>query len=117
MRSPKVKSSLKLLAVAMLAALGTARADVYCNGVVQQHLVYNDGTLMVIAPWSGQWVFLCNLQSPWKGVSTEACFSWYGLISTAKVHNKSVGVYYVNDTSCPTTVYGNVPGPLYVRME
>ena len=106
-----------ILAVVCLGTIGAARADVYCNGVVPQHLVYSDGTLMIIAPWNGQWVFLCNMQSPWKGVSTEACFSWYGLISSAKIHNKSVGIYYVTDTTCTTAVYGSAPAPLYVRME
>ena len=117
MKNASIKRFARLLAITALAAVSSARADVYCNGVVQQHLVYSDGTLMIIAPWSGQWVFLCNMQAPWKGVSTEACFSWFGLISSAKVHNKSVGIYYVTDTTCTTAVYGNAPAPLYVRME
>jgi hypothetical protein len=108
----------KIFAVVALAAFSTARADVYCNGVVPEHLVYNDGTLMIIAPWNGQWIFLCNMQSPWKGVSTEACYSWYSLITSAKIHNKSVGFYYSGETACSNFGgYGGAPGPLYVRME
>ena len=79
--------------------------------------VYNEGTLMIRTTWRNDWTYLCNLQTPWKGVSTEACFSWFGLLTAARTHSKPIGIYYVGDTPCSAlAVYGGAPAPVYLRM-
>lgn len=107
-----------LAAIATLAAFSNARAEAqYCTGLITEHLVYSDGTLMILAPWRNDWINLCNLQSPWKGVSTEACFSWFSLVTAARTNNEPIDVYYDSNLTCATFgTYGGAPGAVYVRM-
>jgi len=107
-----------LILSAFIVALPTARADVFCSGTVLEHLVYNDGTLMIRASWHGGWTVICGMQTPWKGAAIEACFSWFALITSAKVHNKQVGIYYAGDVPCNALgTYNSAPVPVYVRMN
>jgi hypothetical protein len=116
-RGRVVKFFTKLFAVAALAAFGSARADVFCNGSVAQFLVYDDGTLVVLAPWTGEWHHICSFATPYKGVSTESCYAWFSLLTAAKVHNKQIGMYFAVDTPCAQFgTYGAAPAPFYVRM-
>lgn len=114
----RAKSLAALAALSLTMAIMPARADVNCTGGVMDHLVYHEGTLMIRSSWRNDWTYLCNLQAPWKGVSTEACFTWFGLLTAARTHNKSINIYYVGETACSTLgTYGGAPAPVYVRMS
>jgi hypothetical protein len=117
-RASRLSKLVALLGVAAFATSpGVRAAELYCTGLVSEHLVYADGTLMVSTTWLTGWTYLCNLQSPWKGVSTEACFSWFSLVTAARTNNKPVGLYYDSTQTCATLPsYGNAPAPIYVRM-
>jgi hypothetical protein len=105
------------IVAALVFVVPAARADVFCSGPVFEHLVYSDGTLMIRASWRGDWTVICGLQSPWKGVATEVCFSWFALVTSAKVHNKQMGIYYAGDVPCNALgSYSSAPMPAYVRM-
>jgi hypothetical protein len=107
-----------LIVAAVIFALPTARADIYCSGTVLEHLVTADGTLMIRSSWRGDWTTVCGMQTSWNGVTTEACFSWFALTTAAKVHAKQVGVYYRVDVPCNAIgTYGSAPVPFYVRMQ
>jgi hypothetical protein len=96
----------------------TARADAYCSGTVQQYYVQYDGMLVIRSSWRNDWTALCSVQTPWRNVSTEACYTWVGTVTTAKVNNKTVGAYYVGSYDCTTlATYESAPAPLYFRME
>jgi len=98
-------------------AVPAARADVWCSGSVLETLVYKDGGLMIRSSWRNDWTYICSMQSPWNGVATEACFSWYALVSSAKIHNKQIMALYVGESSCASIpTYGSSPAPVYVRM-
>jgi hypothetical protein len=110
-------TALGVLSLLLITAATPARADVYCQGSALEHLVYNDGTLMIRSTWRNDWTYLCSMQVPWKGVSTEACFSWFGLLTAARTHNKPIGIYYSGDTACSAlATYVGAPAPVYVRM-
>jgi hypothetical protein len=107
----------RILCLVLAVVAAPARADAYCSGNVLEYLVLNDGMLLVRGNWRGDWTNLCSLQSPWKSISIEACYSWYGLVSAAKIHNKPVGAYYYGSVECSSlATYGNSPAPLYLRM-
>jgi hypothetical protein len=107
----------RILVLVLAAAAAPARADVYCAGTLLEHLVYNDGTFMIRGSWRNDWTHVCNMQAPWKGVSTEACYTWFGLLTAARTHNKPVGIYYVGNFECATLpTYASAPTPLYMRM-
>jgi hypothetical protein len=114
----KSKRFTLVVAIAGMSMFSNAQAvDQYCSGLVSDHLVYSNGTLMIRAPWLNEWTYLCNLQSPWKGVSTEACFTWFSLVTAARANNKPVGAYYQTQLTCATLgTYENAPAPMYLRM-
>lgn len=117
MKFISAKNLPRILCLVLAAAAAPARADSSCTGSVLEHLVYNDGTLMIRSNWRNDWTSLCSMQAPWKGVSTEACFAWFGLVTTARTHAKPVVIYYAGSFTCPSLgTYGNAPAPLYVRM-
>jgi hypothetical protein len=114
----KALISSTVLALAALMTATTARADVNCSGSVSEHLVYSDGSLMIRPSWHAGWIIVCSTQAPWKGVSTESCFTWFSMITSARLHNKGVGIYYLGDAPCSSfSTYYGAPGPVYVRME
>jgi hypothetical protein len=115
--NPKPVSHLAVACLLFISASSAARADVYCTGNILDHLVFNEGTLMIRGSWRNDWTYLCSMQTPWKGVATEACFTWFGLLTAARTHNKSIGIYYSGDTPCSALAnHGGAPAPLYVRM-
>jgi hypothetical protein len=118
--SPSTRKTLVVAALAGLAAIATAssaRADVYCSGALLEHLVYADGQLMIRSQWRNDWTVLCSVTGTWKGVPTETCFTWFGLLTSAKTNNKPVGIYYTGDTPCSALgTYASAPAPIYVRM-
>lgn len=112
-------SPLGALGALLLAATtsAVARADAHCTGNVLEHLVYKEGLLMIRSSWRNDWTVLCGIQTPWKGVSTESCFTWFGLVTSARTHNKPMIIYYDNSNSCAAlATYADAPAPAYVRM-
>jgi hypothetical protein len=106
------------LGLTLAVASFTARADVYCSGTVRDHLVYHEGTVMLRATWKDDWHYVCNLKAPWKGVSTETCYTWFAILAAAKIHAKPIGIYYSGDTPCSSLPsYDGAPGPLYIRLS
>lgn len=116
-KARKATAATVLAGVAAMAAASSARADVYCSGPLLEHLVYADGQLMIRSQWRNDWTVLCSVTGTWKGVPMETCYSWFGLLTSAKTHNKPIGIYYIGDTPCNALpVYSNAPAPVYVRM-
>ncbi|MEO8016532.1 MAG: hypothetical protein ABI769_01855 [Pseudomonadota bacterium] len=105
------------LLVALSFAPAFARADTYCSGVLNEYLVYADGSLMIRGAWRQGWTYLCNVQGTWKGIPAEACFSWLAIVGSSKAHAKPLGVYYSGDLNCAALAeYSASPAPVYVRM-
>ena len=110
------KEFLAILAIATGSLAGAARADVYCVGQVSEFLVFDNGSLTILAPWRNDWTVLCNTQGTWKAIAGETCFSWLAMLGAAKSHNKQVGIYYGGNHDCATlATYMNAPPPAYVR--
>jgi hypothetical protein len=111
------KKVLAALCVAAGLLSGVARADTYCSGPINEYLVYSDGTLMLYGSWRNDWTVVCNTRGTWNAITTETCFSWLAIVGSAKVHNKSLGIYYAGNLDCTTlATYGNAPSPVYLRL-
>lgn len=107
-----------LVAAISLTLSGAAQADTYCGGApVPRILTYNNGSVLVITPWRGDFFMICNLNEPWKGVSPSVCFAWMSQITNAIIENKPVGFWYSGDVNCSTIPhYGQAPAPVYVDV-
>jgi hypothetical protein len=95
-----------------------ARADIYCSGTINEYLVYCDGTLAINASSRNDWITLCGTQGVLYNVSVETCMTWYSTIAAAKIHNKTIGIYYGTNLPCASLpTYGSSLAPSYVRMQ
>jgi hypothetical protein len=94
------------------------RADVYCFATINEYLVYSDGTLAINASFRNDWITLCSTQGVLYNVSVEACMTWYSTIAAAKIHNKTIGIYYGTNLTCASLpTYGSSIAPSYVRIQ
>lgn len=78
------------LAVAMLLTLApsVANADVYaCTGPVSSIALNQDGMLTVTVGTLAN-VFICRIDDPVYGITTETCRAIYSLLLAAKLLNK-----------------------------
>ena len=105
------------IVLAMLFAASIASAATYCSGTVSEYYIDSSGRLVIFSTWRADWTALCSTQGNWNGIAAETCFSWAAIVNSAKVHNKSLGVYYSGDAVCNTLpTYENSPAPFYVRL-
>lgn len=119
MRAPSYRFAAVALAVSLLPA--SANAQTYCGGLrpVLKLLTYRDGAVLVQTEWRGDFFQICNLEKPWKGVSTGTCFAWMSKIAAAVTSGAKTGFWYeIAPGSCnalPT--YGAAPSPAYVDVS
>jgi len=104
-------------AFALVAAANTtiANASYYCNAQVTSVLVYADGGVNVLHSGRGDYTFICNLNTSYKSVTTEACAGWLGIVLLAKKNNAALQFYYDGSGTCSTLLtYSNSPAPSYI---
>jgi hypothetical protein len=117
----------RLHAIAAIAALslctpGAAGADAYCtNGRPPlKVLTYQDGAVLLITEWRGNYFQICNLNQNWKGVSSSVCFAWMSKITSAINSGKGVGIWYsgVPGDFCKSVpAYGDAPAAAYIDVQ
>lgn len=116
----QMKKQLAVLAIfAGALTHSAAHADAYCAGLTYEALTYGNGDVMILPAWRGDWIVICNVNTPRNNVSPSTCFSWFSAINSSIIYNKSVGYYFAGiDPSACTTLptYGNTPAPVYVRL-
>jgi hypothetical protein len=106
--------------VAASAALSNemAHAISYCSGNVDELLVMSNGQLIVHTGWRSDWTAICSTKGDWRNISMEVCMTWYGLVTTAKIHNRPILIYYTTDVTCASLpTYESAPTPQYVRLQ
>lgn len=92
-----------------------ASAAFQCNVQLTSVLVYADGSVNVNHTGRGDYTFICNLNSVYKGVPTSTCAAWTALLLQTKKANGILQFYYDTGTSCSTLpTYGNAPVPTYI---
>ena len=113
----------KFLGMALLGFFGNSAAtaaDSYCGPTtISEVLTYNDGSILIFAPWRGSYTMLCNVQTNWKGVTPNTCFAWFSTVSTAVAQQKPILVFYYDSAGvdCATMPnYANSPAPGYVKL-
>lgn len=94
-----------------------AYADTFCSGTVSRVLVYNDGKVLIVGSWRGDYTTVCNVSTTWNGVSPSICVSWLAQLNAATTMNKTAVLYYVGVNDCATLLtYSNSPAPLYIGV-
>lgn len=109
------------VAIAMMGLPQLASsAGLACSGLVDEVLLYADGTLNVRTPWrNGGYTFLCNTTGAWGNVPTEVCLGWYGLLTKAVAEQKTVMVWYDTTTLTCASLPEYSPSilPTYVGLK
>ncbi|XOF35202.1 MAG: hypothetical protein ACL93V_07930 [Candidatus Electrothrix sp. YB6] len=94
------------LMVLMLAPLTVVHASFQCDGSVSRVGIAQTGRVSVVSTAlfpDGEGRDVCNLYTPFKGVSVSTCRGWLGILMVAQVSNRSVSIQYTNDAySCST---------------
>lgn len=110
-----------------------------CGGKVANILVYRDGSVTARFHWgrlnggvfqtvqTTRFMPICNTKKEWKNVSILTCSLWVADLSNAKIHDKLVRVYYVDNDSASCTEFSAdphatsrpasaTPSPIYIGL-
>lgn len=106
--------------IACVMASSKAQAEMYCANSVTRILTYANGSVLVLTPWRGDFIQICNLNESWKGVHPSVCFAWMSKITNAVIESKSVGFWYHGPEGQPACsilpTYSSAPAPVYVDV-
>ena len=110
--------SVPALLAGLFLPLHATSAEFGCTASVAGVLVYRDGWVNVKHTGRNDWTFVCNLSTPWKGVSVSTCAMWTSLLMQLKKDGKRAEFLYYSDpdvTSCTGLLrYGSAPAPYYI---
>ncbi len=103
------------LGVMLMCMSGAASAATMCAGQIRSLFVDNGAQLMVLPTFLGDWVQVCNISTPWKGISVDVCKSWFATLTALRASQDTVMFRYNENMACngiPT--YTNAPAPAYI---
>lgn len=110
-----------LCATAWLASAAPAFAAAQCGpSVLKDAITYKDGMVAIRPPWRGDWIYICNLNTPYGGVPTQTCWGWFSQLNVAIAEGRNIAIWYdtIDQSACATmTTYGSAPVPLYVHLQ
>jgi hypothetical protein len=116
-----MRKQLAVLAVfASALTPSVAYADAICYGLTNNAITYATGDVMVLPAWRGDWIVICNVNTPRNNVSPSTCFSWFSAINNSILYNKPVGYYFagIDQSACATLpTYSSAPTPVYVSLN
>lgn len=109
----------RLLALLLTALVSVpAHADAGCTGYIDNVWTKNDGSVFALQDAVGHYTKMCNLNTPWFGISTSTCFGWFSALNSAVIYNKPVAVYYEGPYSCTTLpADSDAPPPYYLQLR
>lgn len=90
-----------------------------CYGTLYGAFTDKNGNIYINGSWRQNWTQICNLNSEWRDVPTQTCWSWFSQVNSAVAQSKHVRVYYVDGTSATCDqllTYGASPSPQYVML-
>jgi hypothetical protein len=121
------KSVRKKLAATIIAIISTltlatpAHASAFCYGTISVVYNYSNGDVLFANSWRNNLTQVCNLETVWKGVNPQTCWSWFAMVQTAVTESRSVIVYYpslASNADCATMpTYGSSPAPGYFALQ
>src|SRR3954464_922712 len=92
---------MKKLCIAVFGVISVmssiSEANIDCSGLVQDALLYADGTVNIRGAWRGDFTFLCNTNGTWGGVSPEVGLTWYATAVNAAANGKQLHILYGGD--------------------
>ena len=100
-----------------LLSIAVSAAPQWCSGQITSTWIDEAGHVVIKGTWRNDHTQVCNLNTTWKGVTTETCKGWLSLAQVAQVAKTGVTVYYADITSCADMpVYQASPNPGYVML-
>lgn len=112
------KLTMQMIPAIALACSGQASAYVYCVGRISEILTEASGAVMVLPTFRNDWLQVCNLTGPWKGVPVDVCKSWVGTLTTVRITQDLSMFYYDAESSCSSIPsYANASSPGYIRIS
>ena len=112
----------RIALIALFAAAQPANAEpggVYCTGTIAGLTTDHNGYLSVsMNAANGRWYMLCNVGSPWKGISPQTCVTWAAKLTSVVLTNKPISIYYHADPQpvCTTIPEYSASPPPYTVM-
>ena len=96
------RRALILTLMMTLPALPAAAGTLACNGTIAQVMTTASSDLRVVPSWRNDWVTLCNVVSPWKGVPVDACKRWHAQALAAQIAQTNTQTAYASTaaTAC-----------------
>lgn len=101
-----------LMALAVVGSINAGATEI-CGGKIKNIAVRHTGEVRLITTFqsSDAHFTICNIDSPWKGVSTNVCKMWVSQAQVAYAAERHINLYYPDGTSCATFVGESVPRP------
>lgn len=88
-----------------------------CGGRVSGVFVDSGSRVYIHTSYRNEWTQICNITESWKGISPELCKQWSSLVTTLRVTQEPVVVYYNESTPCSSIpYYTDSPAPGYVMI-
>lgn len=109
-----------IAAVVVPFGVSGAFADAYCVATPSEVLVGSEGLVVMLTPFRGDWVGICNVRVAWKGVDPSICVSWFSMVANAVTQHKGLGVYYsgLAPNICSSfSTYSESQIPAYIRIS
>lgn len=122
--SPAAKERARRTAFVLMSLIGfgaistQSHAAEFCRGRITHILVDALGSTVIVPTFRDDWLQICNVLQPWKGISADLCRSWKALAKTLRVAQEFETLYYADSTPCnllPT--YGDAPAPATCRLS
>lgn len=97
-----------------------AAAELFCEGRVDRVLTYNDGRVAMQGTWRNSFTYACNVNTSWKGISTQSCWAWFAQLNQAASDGLTVRVWYGNQPDSVTCAnlptYASSLAPQYIMV-
>ena len=101
--------------IALIALCANAHAAPQtCTGKILRYLTYYEGSVVIYPDWRNDWLFICNLNTPWKGVSVASCAAWLSTVKAAVSlpTHPSTTTTYADAPGCSSVpTYNSAPAP------
>lgn len=95
-------------------------AAVDCAGTLSGVYTTKAGGVVVLSSWRGAWTQICNLNSEWKGVPAQTCWSWFAKVNNAVAQTLEIRFHFPDGTSAACNqlqTFQNANPPEYVMMR
>ena len=118
--TPSSKTSAATSGVKTLAATAAPLPALWCGGKVLNELLGAGGDLEIYPDWRGDWIYLCNTVTAYRGIDPGVCKAWYAaaVVATQTHANTTTTFWTPSVASCAQMgTYGNADSAGYFLMS